>query len=310
MIIALLLAAAPLHAQIISPGLCRVVSAPIAVPLPIVAVSASAASLNYLWDGPALGQIYEVPATPVPLSFEPQSALADRGRPAPWLSVRDPNLARALDAAVDLARGTALGRRTFAAAQEAVAAQGGVLVVAVRDLGKNNGEFDYLAGRLSLNRALFAPGREVTLAGTLVHELLHVVQHAAGLPSYALELELEAHLQDLEMLAELGLTPPPDTFARQTLDALAQSPAAFVELIQAAVPGSPYLGEDSLDEVIDWLEEDLESARERGPSSARLARSIEADLENLRTEAGAAAYLAFSRRVRALLARRCAAAKG
>ena len=112
------------------------------------------------------------------------------------------------------------------------------------------------------------------------------------------------------MLAELGLTPPPDTFARQAMDALATSPAAFVELIQAAVPGSPYLGEDSLDEVIDQLEQDLEDARGRGPRSATLARTIAADLDHLRTEEGAASYLVFSRRVRALLARRCAAAQG
>ncbi|OGR94711.1 MAG: hypothetical protein A2V88_05550 [Elusimicrobia bacterium RBG_16_66_12] len=212
---------------------------------------------------------------------------------------------------MNLARGTAVGRRAFDAAEKAVAASGGVLAVDVRDLGKNYGEYDYLDGRMSLHRALFAPGREGELAGTLVHELLHVAQHAAGLPSYALELEIEAHLQDLELMAELGLTPPPHTFARQALDALTKGPAAFVELISAAVPGSPCLGTDSLDDVIDQLEQDLEAARAgRSRRSAKLARAIEADLLSLRTKEGAAAYRGFSRRVRALLERRSSEAGG
>ncbi|MEK7382103.1 MAG: hypothetical protein AAB262_02335, partial [Elusimicrobiota bacterium] len=254
------------------------------------------ASLNRLWDGRA---------------FDPGSASAGRARPAPWLSLRDARLERALDDAVELARGTAVGHRAFAAAEKAVAASGGVLAVDVRDLGRNFGEFDYLTGRLRLHRALFAPGREGELAGTLVHELTHIAQHAAGLPASALELEIEAHLQDLEMMAELGLTPAPHAFARQSQDALAKSPADFVELIKAAVPGSPYLGDDSLDEVIDQLEQDLDAAREgRDRRSALLARAIEADIDRLRTAEGAATYRAFSRRVRALLERRSAQAKG
>lgn len=331
MIVALLLAASSLRAQVVSPVLGRMAGAPIAVPaspallswsnapmplpaapslapspillaaLPVAAAPADApsqpaASLDNFWDG---------------LAFSPKSADAGRPRPAPWLSLRDEHHARALDAAVELARGTSVGRRALAAAQRAVEAQGGVLAVDVLDLRRNFGEYDYLTGRLRLHRGLFAPGREGQLAGTLVHELLHVAQHAAGLPSYALELEIEAHLQDLEMTAELGLTPPPHTFARQARAALARGPDAFVELIQAAVPGSVYLGEDILDDVIEQLEQDLESAQERRGSRAEpFARSIEEDLDRLRTPAGAAAYRAFSRRVRALLERRSAAAKG
>lgn len=361
MIVALLLAASSLHAQVISPVLGRTGSSPVVLPavaslsplsnaalmtpppslslapsaVPLAALPVAAAvegpapvsplsalgraaspekgdrapSLNHFWDGLAFGRDFA--DAPAPLAFEPGYPGADTARTAPWLSVRDARLARALDAAVNLARGTAVGRRAFAAAEKAVGASGGVLAVDVRDLGKNYGEYDYLDGRLSLHRALFEPGREGELAGTLVHELLHVAQHAAGLPSYALELEIEAHLQDLELMAELGLTPPPHTFARQALDALAKGPAAFVELISNAVPGSPCLVTDSLDDVIDQLEQDLESALAgRGRRSAKLARAIEADLLSLRTKEGAAAYRAFSRRVRALLERRSAEVKG
>ena len=299
-----------------------VAPAPTASPTPVSPLAAlglaarpengdRAPSLNHFWDGLAFGRVFEDADAPAPLVFEPDSASAGKARPAPWLSVRDPRLARTLDAAVELARGTTVGRRAFAAAAKAVEAQGGVLAADILDLGRNHGEYDYLDGRLRLHRALFAPGREGELAGTLVHELLHVAQHARGLPSYALELEIEAHLQDLELLAELGLTPPPHTFARQAQAALAKSPAAFVELLQAAVPGSPYLAEDSLDGVIDQLEQDLDAARaKRGGRSAKFARSIADDLDRLRTEEGASAYRAFSRRVRALLERRSAEAKG
>ena len=363
MIIALILAASSLHAQVIAPGLGRVAGAPVAIPslsaptprlnaapislpltlslpptpialapLPVAAAAEGpvpsspvselsraarpqdedrAPSLNHFWDGVAFGPAFDDAPGNAAFAFDPGSESGGKARSAPWLSVRDPRLARALDAAVDLARGTSVGRRAFAAAEKAVAASGGVLTVDIRDLGRNYGEFDYLEGRLRLHRALFTPGREGELAGTLVHELLHVAQHAAGLPSYALELEIEAHLQDLELMSELGLTPPPHTFARQSLEALAKSPAAFVRLLQMAVPGSPYLGETSLDDVIDQLEQDLDAANERhGPRAARLARSIEADLDRLRTEEGAAAYRAFSRRVRALLARRSDEARG
>lgn len=268
------------------------------------------ATLNNFWDGlplhPAGAQ--DLPA--LLLGFQAEAAGAARSHPAPWLSLPEGKHSRALDAAVELARGTVVGRRALAAAEKAVAAQGGFLSVDVLDLGRNYGEFDYLTGRLRLNRSLFAPGKEGTLAATLIHELIHVAQHAAGLPSYALELEIEAHLQDLELMSELGLAPPEHTFARQALDALARNPKAFVELLQSAVPGSPYLGESSLDDVIDQLEQDLDAVNARhGALAERLARAIENDLARLNTPEGAAAYRAFSRRVRALLERRAAEAR-
>ena len=125
------------------------------------------------------------------------------------------------------------------------------------ELGRNWGEYDYIDGRLRLDRKLFTPGREADLAGTLAHELTHVAQHAQGLLSNALELEIEAHLLDLAMMDELGLKTPPHTFARQAQEALAKSPKAFTDLLQMAVPGSPFLGEQDIVEFVEQVEQDF-----------------------------------------------------
>ena len=200
------------------------------------------------------------------------------------------------------------GRRAFAAAEAAL--DGANLAVEVLDLGRNWGEFDYLDGRLRLDRKLFARGREADLAGTIAHELLHLAQHAQGLPSNALELEIEAHLLSLEMSDELGLKTPPRTFARQAQEALAESPEAFIALLQQAVPGSPFLGESSLAEIIDQLEENLDAYSEKkGPRSQKLAAVVAQDIATLKSKKGRAAYKEFSRRVLAELSRRSAAAR-
>lgn len=235
---------------------------------------------------------------------------ADAGSAAPFLSLRDRRYAAALDKAVALARTTEAGSRALDAAEKALAAEGRTLAVDVKDLGRNWGEYDYLSGRLRLHDRLFAPGREAELAGTLAHELRHVAQHAAGLPSNALELEIEAHLQDLALMDELGLRPPPRTFSSQLAEALKKGPQAFIALIQMAVPGSPFLGESSFADIIDQLEGDLDSASARkGPRAEKLAQAIQRDLDGLRSRKGRAAYRAFSERVLELLKKRAAAAR-
>ncbi|MDD5304724.1 MAG: hypothetical protein PHS14_16640 [Elusimicrobia bacterium] len=273
----------------------------------------AARNLNAFWDGLRLPS-FDLPepfSVAVPLaglSAEP----SDAGRPAPWLETDDAKIAAALDRAVALARSTRAGRRALDAAEKTLFAEGRTLPILVRDLGRNYGEYDYLAKNMRLHSALFKKGREADLAGTIVHELTHVVQHGQGVPSNALEMEIEAHLQDLDMLAELGVKPPKGTFARQALELLASGPDKFISLIQAAVPGSIFLGESSLEDVLDQLEDDLADQRTRAKHSkaaAGLIPVIERDLARLRTAEGAASYRAFSRRVLALLKRRAAEAR-
>ena len=233
--------------------------------------------------------------------------VAERGYP--WLSLADPKAAAALDRALDLASTTKAGRKALEEAEKILAEQGRVLPVLVQDLGRNFGEYDYVAKKMSLHKDLFFPGREADHAGTVIHELIHVVQHTQGVPGNALEMEIEAHLQDLEMLRELGLEPRAHTFARQLHEALRKGPTEFIALIQAAVPGTVFLGDSDFEDIEEQLEQDLEDQNKRAPRSkaaAGLAKTIEADLDLLRSPAGRASYKAFSKRVLALLKRRAA----
>lgn len=264
-------------------------------------------TLNSFWDGfaPFDESTLVLPERPsLPLG----AGEDDAPRLAPWLATKDAQVAAALDRAVVLAGRTKAGAKALDDAEKLLT--DAPLTVAVKDLGRNYGEFDYVARKLRLDRRLFEAGREADLAGTLVHELTHVVQHAQGVPSSALEMELEAHLQDLEMLRELGLEPPKNTFARQALDALKESPQEFIELVQRAVPGLVFLGEQDFDEIMDQLESDLDEASAKKSKAAQgLAAAIAKDIDLLSTKEGRASYRAFSRRVLKLLAERSSSLK-
>lgn len=271
-------------------------------------------SLNAFWHGLRLDgrALFDGSAVQSPdAASAPLDPLSDRL--APWLATDDPQVAAALDRAVALARETRAGRAALAAAEKALGKQGRALPVLVKDLGRNWGEYDYIDENIRLHKKLFAPGAELALAGTLTHELRHVAQHADSLPAGALELEIEAHLQDLAMLDEHGAKPPKRTFARQLHDALRKSPDAFVELIQAAVPGLLFLDGTDLKAVIAQMEEELKDARKRAKRSPRwkaIAARIEKDLASLRSAEGAENYTAFSRRVMKALRQASAAARG
>lgn len=287
----------------LTPSLVPTLSAP-STPYPADAPR----SLNNFWDGvpSAPGLVEPLAVSYAGFADEPLEA----DRLAPWLDSGDPKTDAALDRAVALARTTRAGRRALDEAERVLAEQGRSLPVKVLPLGRNYGEYDYVEKNMRLHKALFQEGREADLAGTIVHELTHVAQHSLGIPSNALEMEIEAHLTDLAMLQELGLEPPPSTFARQLSRALAQSPANFIALIQAAVPGTVFLGDSSFDDIDEQLESDLdEHSSRKSKAAAGLVKAIERDLDLLRTSEGRASYKSFSRRVLALLRRRSAEAK-
>ena len=298
------------------PATIPVLSVPALVPSVISAVptaltpTLSAPSLNLFWDGIQAPDVFiDVPVAAVPLLGLPDEPLQP-DRSAPWLALDDPKAAAALDRAVDLARTTRAGRKALDEAERVLSEQGRSLPVIVEALGRNFGEYDYIQKNMHLHAALFKPGREADLAGTLVHELTHVVQHSQGVPTNALEMELEAHLQDLKMLEELGLEPPPNTFARQAYEALRRGPKAFIAMIQAAVPATVFLGEQDFEDIEEQLEQDLETQSRKKSKAARgLAGAIENDIALLRTPEGRASYKSFSKRVLALLKRRAAEAE-
>lgn len=219
-----------------------------------------------------------------------------------WLDIGDARSAEALDQAAELAGQTKVGRRILWEAAQLL--QGTRLPVDVLDLGRNHGEYDYLEKRLRLHRKLLRPENRAQLAATLIHELRHVLQHAEGVPAEALEMEIEAHLDDLAFIRELGVEPPPKTFARQSAEALKKGAEEFVSLLEAALGERPRLASMTYAKIEEDLLHQLKQAK-RGKSERKkkLVAAIERDLELIRSPEGRAAYRAFSKRVEARLRR-------
>lgn len=223
-----------------------------------------------------------------------------------WLDIPAGHAA-AIEAAVDLANQTKVGRRVLYEAAKLL--QDSRLPVDVLDLKRNHGEYDYLDKRLRLHEKLLHPAARAQLAATLIHELRHVTQHEKGIPAEAIEMEIEAHLDDLAFLRELGLEPPAKTFARQSADMLKKGPEEFVSLLEAALGERPRLASMTWEKIENELLAQLKLAK-RGKSERKkkLVAAIERDLDIVRSREGRAAYRAFSKRVEARLKREAAAA--
>ncbi|TBR26060.1 hypothetical protein EPO15_00985 [bacterium] len=224
---------------------------------------------------------------------------ARRSAPAvepPLLSIRRASNAALLDAAMAEARKSAAGRRILKRAEKALA--GKPLPLQVRDLGNNLGEYDYIAGVLRLDRAHLAADPKQA-AATLVHELVHVLQHREGIPAEALEMELEAHIVSMTVSKELGI--PLGGFEAAAKKALAQGPKAYADWMAGQLPGKVRLLDSDLATVEEQLEmevDDLENASRVSAERLDWARS---DLALLKSRKGRAAYRAFAARVLLLI---------
>lgn len=274
----------------LSPGLAP--GAPPALPLPPVPYAPD-------FVAPA-------PAGPLSVDFDGSAERSDEPVSASelssWLDIGDARSAEALEQAADLANQTKVGRRILWEAAKLL--RDSRLPVDVLDLGRNHGEYDYLEKRLRLHRKLMKPENRAQLAATLIHELRHVLQHAEGVPAEALEMEIEAHLDDLAFMRELGVQPPPKTFARQSAEALKKGAEEFVTLLEAALGERPRLASMTWEKIEAELLAQLKLAK-RGKSERKkkLVAAIERDLELVRSPEGRAAYRAFSKRVEARLRR-------
>lgn len=246
------------------------------------------------------------PAGPLSVDFDGSAPRSDEpvspSELSVWLDIGDAAAAEALDQAAELANQTKVGRRILWEAAKLL--RDTRLPVDVLDLGRNHGEYDYLDKRLRLHRKLMRPDSRAQLAATLIHELRHVLQHAQGIPAEALEMEIEAHLDDLAFMRELGVAPPPKTFARQSAEALKKGAEEFVTLLEAALGERPRLAAMTWEKIETELLEQLKQAK-RGKSERKkkLVAAIERDLELIRSKEGRAAYRAFSQRVEARLKR-------
>ncbi len=222
------------------------------------------------------------------------------------LAPENAHAAGRVEAVVDTLRGSAAGRRILAKATRILA--GRPLPIEVRDLGKNLGEYDYIAGVLRIDRKVMS-GDPRDAAATLAHELVHIIQHQEGVPAEALELELEAHILTFDVMRELGLDPRSNSFSKGALDALQKGPRAYVDWMAGQLAGKPHLVYGSLSDVSERFSSDVEDLAEKAEEatgkreqalSARLWWA-QRDLDLVRSKKGKAAYRAMAARVLRLM---------
>ncbi|TPW20417.1 MAG: hypothetical protein FD126_1705 [Elusimicrobia bacterium] len=215
---------------------------------------------------------------------------------APLLVIRRASDTALLDAALAEARKSKTGRRVLARAEKAMG--GSPLPLQVRDLRGNLGEFDYMAGVLRLDRAHLESDPKQA-AATLVHELVHVLQHREGVPAEALEMELEAHIFSMTVSRELGI--PLGGFETAAAKALAKGPRAYADWMAGQLPGKVRLLDSDFKTAVEQLEmevDDLENAPRVSAERLDWARS---DLSLLKSRKGRAAYRALADRVLRLI---------
>jgi hypothetical protein len=191
----------------------------------------------------------------------------------------------------------------------AAARRGGQVRVEVKPLDGVLGEYDYSIGILRLD-SLHAAEDPRQAAATLIHELVHVLQHAEDrMPAEALEMEMEAHAVSVRVLDELGVPEAQrDWFSRGVKKSLRRGPDVFERWLAGRLPGKWRHGEDSASDMIDELESEADGLFERAEAAKRggerwlaLAQRAQSDADWLKTRRGRAAYKRFAERVRRLL---------
>ncbi|MBI4423151.1 MAG: hypothetical protein HY554_05460 [Elusimicrobia bacterium] len=211
-----------------------------------------------------------------------------------------------VSAAVAAARRSPTGRRILERIDALARRRGRPVRVAVRPLKGEWGAYDYIRDVLELH-AGFRSEPELA-APTLAHELQHVLQHEAGVPAEALEMELEAHLVSIEVMRELGIAPSPETFDAVALRQLERGVEDYIRWMQGQLPAKLLLigsGFAALEDQLDTEASELEQRLDRGAGkilAARLDWTLR-DLQLVRSAAGRRRYRGFARRVVARLGR-------
>jgi hypothetical protein len=247
-----------------------------------------------------------------------RSSAVEAQGPSYLATPRDADFVR-LGSIVAAAQGSPAGGKILKAALALTRQQGKPIQVRFHELKGNLGEYDYLEHVLYLNRS-YADGDARLGAATLVHELLHILQHAEGVPSEALEMELEAHVVTLQVLHDLGVPASREgSFSATAERKLRQSPEAFEEWMAGQLPGKLRLNQGAAaavedlkqerDEIMESIE-DLEEAYADQPTAqakGRLAKAqqnlaaVQADIKVLKSASGRAAYRKLAARTQALM---------
>jgi hypothetical protein len=158
-------------------------------------------------------------------------------------------------------RGSRTGRRVLGDIEALARRRGRPVIVDVARIS-NNAEVRYDSGLLVMDRnhrrkdpALAAP--------IMAHELQHVLQKAQGLPVDALELEIESYTVEARVWDELGIAPPPRSFARMAKSRLQRDPDAFFVWLAGEYEKNRLLHGSTMESYVHWLELQREKSQKK-----------------------------------------------
>lgn len=231
----------------------------------------------------------------------------------PYLAVSRAADREFIAATAQAASASPAGRAVLKRMERLAESRGRPVKVVVRDLKGNWGQYDYVRDVLEIHSRF--RDDPLLAAPTLVHELLHILQHAEGVPAESLEMELEAHLVTVEVMDELGIEAGSDTFSAAARRELARSPEAYVEWLKGQLPGKLLLiGSDfeTLEEEMEAEVDELRDKLERKPGARARERLDWAlhDLNAVTSKEGRRRYRAFAERVAAGMRRAHARLRG
>jgi len=231
--------------------------------------------------------------------------------PGEILEVVKPRQAATVADVVRTAWESPTARGVLRAAEKLAKRSGARVPVVLRPLGNNYGEYDYVDRILYINRDLAASDIKEA-AATLVHELVHVLQHTRNIPGESLEMELEAHVITLRVLDELGVAERDrGGFSIAAAKSLRESPEAYVKWMAGQLPGKVLLAGADFDQLADDLEAEADELQERidrlkspaakARAEAQLA-AVHRDLDIVRSPDGQKRCRAFAQHVKRILA--------
>ncbi len=182
------------------------------------------------------------------------------------------------------------GRRVLKEVDAMSVARGRAVLVDVARLS-NNAEVRYDSGLLVMDKN--HRRKPVRLAAPIMaHELQHVLQKAADfIPADALEMEVESYTIEARVWNELGIKPPPNSFARKAKNRLEKDPIAFVYWLAEEYPKNRMLHGKSDESYVQWVEAERAKAAKRLAAAEKRIQSIERVLARMRAAGTPAAQV-------------------
>jgi hypothetical protein len=148
----------------------------------------------------------------------------------------------------------------------------------------NNGEFRYDSDLLVMDQA-HRRKDPLQTAPIFAHELQHVLQRDLGLPVDALELEIESYTIESRVWSELGVEPPPNSFARQARARILRDTDEFIAWLNLQYNENRALHGGTDVEYLNWLKyEQLPKLERRVKRAEKNLRAAQRVVERMKAE--------------------------